>query len=259
MATPTKKRRQEKVEITEAIGYVRVSTQEQAESGLGMEAQRRRLELYAESKGWHVVAIYQDAGISAKTLKDRPGLTQAIAELRPGRILLAYKLDRLTRTARHLDDLTALVEERFSAWACVEGDYDTSSAMGRFLADLVARIAQMERELIAERTSAALETKAIKGERLGATCLGYKTETGDDGQKVVVVDPIAQETVRMARALRSSGKSFRAVAAELTAAGRKTMRGGAWHASTVRLLIEPRYIERTQGRETDAGRRDSTA
>ena len=243
----TKRKRGEEVAITEAVGYIRVSTQDQASSGLGLDAQRARMEAYCTAKGWKLVTIHEDAGVSAKTLA-RPALAAAIADLRPGRILLAYKLDRLTRTARDLDELTKQVDAAGSAWATVEGDYDTSTAMGRFMVRIVADIAQMEREVIAERTCAALETKAARGERLGTTPLGYRTEQTPAGP-VVTVDPEGQETVRLARDLRKSGKSFRAIAAALTDAGRPTKRGGRWEPGTVRLLIAPRYLERN----SDAG------
>ena len=153
-------------------------------------------------------------------------------------MLVALKLDRLTRTARDLDDLTARVLAAGGEWATVEGNYDTSSAMGRFMLRVVADIAQMEREVIGERTSAALQAKRARRERLGTTPLGYRTE----GRRVVT-DPHEQETVRMARELFDAGRSYRAIAAELTAAGRTTKRGGRWHAETVACLIRTRYLE----------------
>lgn len=238
-----KRRRTEPDEITEAVGYIRVSTQDQAESGLGLAAQRARIEAYCVAKGWTLVQVHEDAGVSGKTL-DRPALREAIGMLRPGRILLGYKLDRLTRTALDLERLTERVEERGSAWATVEGDFDTSSAMGRFLCLIVSGIAQMEREVIAERVDAALAVKKRRGERLGTTPLGYTTEQTPGGP-VVVEDPEEQETVRLARELRTSGLSFRKVAAALIAAGRPTKRGGKWEAATVKRLTETRYIERT--------------
>ena len=89
----------------------------------------------------------------------------------------------------------------------------------------------------------SLETKALRGERLGTTPLGYTTEQTPDGA-VVTVDPEGQETVRIARQLRQAGVSFRKIAAPLTAEGRPTQRGGQWQPETVRKLIAPRYLER---------------
>lgn len=234
-------RTQEATVVSEAIGYVRVSTQEQADSGLGLEAQKARIAAYCTAQGWRLAEVFTDAGVSAKTL-NRPALTEAIGALRPGRVLVALKLDRLTRTARDLDDLTALVRDRGGEWATVEGQYDTSSAMGRFMLRVVADIAQMEREVIAERTSAALQAKKARGERLGTTPLGFRTVETPEGRRVQT-DPDEQETVRMARDLREAGLSLRRIAAELTEAGRKTKRGGRWQAETISCLLAPRYLE----------------
>lgn len=231
----------EPTEVTEAVAYVRVSTQDQADSGLGMEAQKARIAAYCTAQGWTLEEVFTDAGVSAKTL-DRPGLKDALDALRPGRVLVALKLDRLTRTARDLDDLTARVLQTGGQWATVEGQYDTGSAMGRFMLDLVARLAQMEREVTAERTSAALQAKRSRRERLGTTPLGYRTVETAEGRRVEA-DAEGQETVRMARALFNAGKSYRAIAAELTAAGRPTKRGGAWHPETVRYMVRERYME----------------
>jgi len=228
---------------TEAVGYVRVSTSEQADSGLGLEAQRRRITAYCEAQGYLLAGIMADEGVSGKTL-NRPGLKQAVSMLMPGRILVALKLDRLTRGgARGLDELTEQVLGTGGDWATVEGSYDTSSAMGRFMMRLVAEIAQLEREQTAERTVQALGVKRENRERLGTTPLGFTTTAGEDGTRIVTLDPAEQATVRLARELRAEGRSLRQIAAALTGAGRKTKRGGNWRPATVRNLLAERYLE----------------
>jgi len=227
--------------VTEAVGYIRVSTQDQADSGLGLEAQKARIMAYCEAHGWRLLTIHTDAGVSARTL-DRPALQAALEDIHHGRVLVALKLDRLTRTARDLDEFTARVQERGGDWATVEGNYDTSTAMGRFMLRVVADIAQMEREVIAERTVAALDAKRARRERLGTTPLGYRTVETSEGRRVEIV-PEEQATVRMARDLYDAGLTYRAIALELIAAGRSTKRGGTWHPETVRYLIRERYLE----------------
>jgi DNA invertase Pin-like site-specific DNA recombinase len=227
--------------ITDAIGYLRVSTSDQADSGLGLEAQRRRIEAYCTAQGWNLVEVVTDAGVSAKTLR-RPGLLKAIGMLYPGRTLVSLKLDRLTRTARDLDDLSAMVAKQGGEWATVEGQYDTASAMGRFMLRLVSEIAQLEREVTAERTTAALAEKKSKRERLGTTPLGYRTVQTDAGAQLVS-DEAEQETVRMARELRAAGLTLRAIAARLASAGRTTKRGGRWQPETIAKVLRTRYAE----------------
>ncbi len=232
---------------TQAVGYVRVSTSEQADSGLGLEAQRRRITAYCEAQGWPLLEIVADEGISGKTL-NRAGLKQAVGMMRPGRILVALKLDRLTRGgARGLDELTENVLKTGGDWATVEGSYDTSTAMGRFMTRLVAEIAQLEREQTAERTVQALSVKRENRERLGTTALGFRTVLGEDGVRRVEADAAEQETVALARRLNAEKMSLRQIAAELTRCGCKTKRGGRWAAETVACLLEPRYLEQIAG------------
>jgi site-specific DNA recombinase len=231
----------------EAVGYVRVSTLEQSDSGLGLEAQRRRITAYCEAQGYELVAMVADEGVSGKTL-NRDGLREAVGMLRPGRILVALKLDRLTRGgARGLDELTEQVLATGAGWATVEGSYDTSSAMGRFMTRLVAEIAALEAAQTAERTVQALTVKRQNRERLGTTALGFVTVQGEDGRTRVLPDAGEQETVALARRLRAEGQSLRQIAAELTRQERKTKRGGRWAAETVAGLIEPRYLEQIAG------------
>jgi DNA invertase Pin-like site-specific DNA recombinase len=114
--------------------------------------------------------------------------------------------------------------------------------MGEFMLRLVAEIAQLERKQTVERTKAALLAKKARGERLGTTPLGYKTIDTPEGKKVIQ-DPEEAKTVQLARDLRSQGVSYRKIAAQLTAAGCKTKRGGIWHKTNVVNLMYDRYLE----------------
>lgn len=231
----------EEIEVTEAIGYIRVSTQEQADSGLGLEAQKARIEAYCVAQGWKLVSLFTEEGVSAKTLQ-RPALTAAIDALRPGRVLVALKLDRMTRSVRDVYTLDEMTEGRGAAWVSIVEKIDTTTAAGRMFRTMLAAFAEFEREQTAERTCAALLAKKARGERLGTTPLGYRTVETPEGRRVEA-DIEEQKTVRMARELRGAGLSLRAIARELTEAGRPTKRGGRWQAETVAYLIAPRYLE----------------
>lgn len=237
-----KKHPPRKTKITECIGYIRVSTEDQADSGLSLENQKARIPAYAASQGWELHAIYEDAGISAKTL-DRPGLRAALKALQPGRVLVALKLDRFTRSVPDLYELDALVADRGGEWASISEHIDTTTATGRMMRTFIATIAEWERGIIAERTVAALGEKKRRGERLGTTPLGYKTIAGADGALIVVEDAGEMATVNIARGLHAAGRSLRQIAAALAEAGHKTKRGGAWSQSNVARLLQPRYLE----------------
>lgn len=225
-------------ETRRAIIYLRVSTTEQADSGLGLEAQERRCRAHCEAQGWEVVAVFVDAGVSAKSL-DRPELENALRALAAGCALVVLKLDRLTRSVVDLPALLERIDATGADWVSVSEHVDTSTATGRLMLRLILEISQWEREVIAERTVAALAEKKARGERLGTTPLGYRTDC--DGN--LTVDEAEQLTVSRARQLRDQGETLRAVAAVLTAEGHRTKRGGKWGAETVRLLLQPRYVE----------------
>lgn len=242
------------IPITRCICYSRVSTDEQRQSGLGLEAQRQRLHQYAEARGWSIVAEHADEGVSGtKRIARRPGLQQAIGALEPGVVLLALGIDRLSRAgAPGMWEITEAVEERGAAWATVHGAYDTSTPGGRIIVNILAEFALFEAEEAGERTSRALQAKQARGEYVGGAPYGYtytpNPERTPDGRRqpgTWSLDPEAIDTVRMARRLRAQGLTYRDIADELEAAGRPTPGGrDEWHPNSVRHIATPRYLER---------------
>src|SRR6202158_3470062 len=154
---------------TRAVAYLRVSTEKQADKGVSLDAQRAKVEAYAQLYEVDLVEVIVDAGLSAKTL-DRPGLGKALGMLkaRHAEALLVVKLDRLTRSVVHLGQL---VEDYFAdgKWALlsVGEQIDTRSAAGRLVLNVLASVSQWEREAIGERTAAALQHKGSQGEYTG--------------------------------------------------------------------------------------------
>lgn len=222
------------------IGYVRVSTGGQADSGLGIEAQRKKLAAYCELHDHVLVDVMEDAGASAKTV-DRPGLQAALKRLGAGEAqgLLVAKLDRLTRS---VGDLCALVDTfQSSGWALLSfaEHIDTSSAAGRMVVNLLAVIAQWERETIGERTRDALAVLRAGGVRIGPAPLGWRhgEEVDAAGRRVIMAEPLEQEVLTRVIELQEAGLSVRAIAERLQAEGRPTKAGGRWHATTVQRIL----------------------
>ncbi len=217
---------------TRALGYVRVSTEEQAREGVSLDAQEARIRAYATAKDLDLVEVIRDEGFSGKDL-ERPGMQRLITVCRGGEAgaVVVFKLDRLSRRTR---DLLYLVEDVLQAHEVtlhsLHETVDTSSASGRFFLRIMGARAEMERELVGERTAAALAHKRDRGERLGTTPFGYRTP----GHRLPL-EPVAEEQVVVERilGLRAQGMSFRAIAAQLNAEGRATKRGGRWHHSVV--------------------------
>lgn len=226
---------------TRVIGYIRVSTQAQADDGVSLDAQRTKLTAYAVALDLDLVEIIVDAGISAKTL-NRDGVQRALGMLDSGQAdgLLITKLDRLTRSVK---DLGELVETYFAdrfALLSVNDSIDTRTAGGRLVLNVLASVSQWEREATAERTREALAHIAADGVQLGGEALGWKrTDDVDaDGRRVVVEVADEADVIRTILALRADGMTLRAIASELTERGIATKRGGTWRASTVNAVIK---------------------
>ena len=196
------------------IAYMRVSTEEQARSGLGLEAQQDRITDEVERRGWELAATITDDGMSGSNL-ERPGITEALAMIDAGDAdaLMVAKLDRLSRS---LLDFAALMDRsRREGWALIALDLgvDTSTPSGEMMAAVMAAFAQYERRLIGQRTRDALAVKRAAGMRLGRP-------VGLPGD---VRDRIAAE--------RAAGDTLTAIADELTAENVPTAQGGArWYA-----------------------------
>lgn len=223
------------------VGYCRVSTEEQAQEGVSLDAQREKLEQYAALYGYDLVNVLVDAGISGKSL-NRPALQEALALLRNGEVdgLLVVKLDRLTR---RVSDLADLLDEHFKSGdvhlLSVNEQLDTHSAAGRLLVHILASVAEWERETIAERIRDAMNHLKKKGVKLGAEALGWMREEAvdDAGRRIVRNIEDEMNTVDRIMELHGEGKSLRDIAAVLQREGRQTKRGGAWQAQTIANVI----------------------
>jgi DNA invertase Pin-like site-specific DNA recombinase len=150
------------------VGYVRVSTDKQADRGISLEAQAEKIRAMATLQDRQLVEILVDGGESAKSLK-RPGMAKLLAMIDAGQVqtVIIAKLDRLTRSVRDLCELLERFERRGVALVSVAESLDTGSAAGRLVLNIMAAVSQWEREAIGERTRDALRHKRTNGERTG--------------------------------------------------------------------------------------------
>jgi len=205
----------------QVIGYVRVSTDEQAVSGAGLEAQRQAIAAECRRRGWQLIEVIEDAGWSAKDLR-RPGIKAALEVLESGdaKALVVAKLDRLSRSL--LDFTKVMATAQKQSWALVALDcaVDTSTPTGEAMASMVATFAQFERRLIGQRTREALAIKKAQGVRLGRP------------------PTVPQKVVRRIQRQRARGETLRAIAESLNRDAVPTAQGGAqWYAATVRGIL----------------------
>src|SRR5271156_4774445 len=160
--------------------YTRVSSRNQAEADYSsLETQRERLEAYCKSQdNYSVYRVYEDGGYSADSL-DRPALKEMLRDLREGKLncVLAYKIDRLTRSVRDFHQLMEVFDRHSVKFVSVTQCLDTQNPMGRLLRNVLLDFAQFEREMTADRTRDKMHQRAQKGLwNSGNVPYGYKDE-----------------------------------------------------------------------------------
>lgn len=208
------------------IAYVRVSTDEQAGSRAGLAAQRSAIAGEVARRGWKLLDVVEDAGYSAATL-DRPGLTAVLARLdrREADVLLAAKLDRLSRSVHDFTGLMRRAERQRWALRVLDVDVDTSTPSGALFAHVVSAISEYERALIGQRTRDALAAKRAAGVVLG---------------RPVLLDPAVAHRIH---ARRAAGATLQAITDELNVEGVSTPTGRRWSPALVRKVVVRGLVE----------------
>jgi len=216
-----------------AVAYYRVSTQRQGRSGLGIEAQRARVQLFAESEGFEILAEHVEVatGKGADALERRPRLAEALAWARKERCpVVVAKLDRLSRDVAFIAGLMAQRVPFIVAELGADAD--------PFMLHLYAALAEKERRLISERTKAALEARKTSGTNLGNPSNAAAAAAGGRAVSVADADRFATLVMPTVEQIQLGGiTSYRGIASALDNRGIRTARGGRWQVSNVRNLI----------------------
>ena len=198
-----------------AIGYIRVSTAEQALAGVSLEAQRARIEAWCQANDCELVAVHMDAGISGSSMDHRHGLLEALAATRRGTVLVVYSLSRLARSTRDTLVIADRLDRAGADLASLSERLDTTGAAGKMMFRMLAVLAEFERDVIAERTATAMRHKQALGEYIGGGApFGHRLLEG-----ALVTDDGEQAVIQQARELRTSGLSLRGIAGELDRRG----------------------------------------
>ncbi len=224
--------------MTRAAIYIRVSTEEQAEEGYSLEAQKDRLIAYCEAQGWDVADIYVDAGHTGRNVRNRDGYKRMMAERDKWDNILVLKMDRIHRNSKNFMIMMEDLEKWDKKFTSMQEELDTSTSIGRFVVDMIQRIAQLESEQIGERTYMGMAQKAETGGILGFNPpFGYGIEDND----LTVKSDEATVVREMFRSYRS-GLSMNDIAQSLNARGVFTRRGAQWTLYSVRqILHNPAY------------------
>ena len=219
--------------------YCRVSTEDQAKEGFSLTAQKERLEAYCMAKGWNVSKVYVDDGYSGRK-DDRPAYLEMMKEKDNWDILVVLKMDRIHRNSKNF----TLMMERLHDWnkefTSMQESFDTTTAMGRFVMDIIQRIAQLESEQIGERVYIGMRQKAKEGKGI----LGFNTPYGFDFKdgNLMINEDEAGIVITMFN-LYYNGTTLRGICREFKEMEIPTKRGmNNWDPKTVqRILSNPIY------------------
>ncbi len=224
--------------MQDTVCYARVSTLEQAQHGVSIDAQVERLTSYCAAMGLNIVTVIREEGVSAgKALASRPGGMRMLNLLKDGRAshVVAMKLDRLFRSTEDaLKQTTAWDTKGVTLHLCDMGgtNIDTQSAMGKIMLTLLAAFAEFERTLIAERTSAALSHKKRNRQLYNHLPFGFQREG-----KQLVPHEGEQKVLKHIFQCRKDGLSLYDIACRLNDLGVPSKKGGKWHAATIAHIV----------------------
>ena len=218
----------------EAVGYIRVSTDEQARNGVSLDAQAASIQAWALSLHTSVLMTFEDAGISGTGIRQRPGLQRALAlACERKAALIVYSLSRLSRSTKDTLQIAEKLDKAGADLVSLSERIDTTSASGKMVFRLMAVLNEFERDQVSERTTAALQHKKAKGLVYSPVPYGYERR----GDTLV---PVLKEmkVLELMRSLRDQGRSYAWIASYLTSKGIPTKNGGHWHPATVRRMVK---------------------
>lgn len=216
------------------VGYIRVSTEDQAAHGVSIAAQRERLEAYCVATGRRIDVMIVDEGQSAKNL-DRAGMRRILDGVAADEIgtVIVLKIDRATRSVKDLALLLDLFAKHNADFVSVSEAIDTSSAAGRMIVNLLGVLAQFEREQGGERTEFALAHKRRNRQAYAHAAFGWQR----DGETIIPVQD-EQKALRRMRKMHTEGHSLRDIGSWLTANGYIPRQGGKeWYAASVKAVL----------------------
>ncbi len=225
-------------DVRTAVAYIRVSTEEQAKGGVSLNAQEERLHAYCKAAGLELVCLIREEGVSgAKPLSDREGGQRLLRLIQKDKAhhIVAMKLDRLFRDCEDALRQTREWDRSNVALHLVDmggQSMNTASAMGRMMLTMMAGFAELERNLIAERTTTAMRHLKSKKQAYSPTPFGFR-RIGD----ILVSDDAEQKVVALIQARRDEGQTLAHVADQLNAELVPTKKGGSWTAMTVRRIL----------------------
>ena len=222
-------------EIQRVAIYARVSTEEQAKEGFSIAAQLQTLRQYAQVYKWEVIDEYVDEGISGKSVNGRPEMQRLIKDVENERFdaVMVWKISRLSRNM--LDTLMILDKfEKYNVkFISYSENFDTSSPIGRLVLQIMASIAEMERNTLSENVKLGMKQRAIEGRWNGGVVFGYDTV-----KKELVINEEEAKIIQLIYHMYANGKGLRAISNYLNKAGFRTKRNRHFSINGVAQILD---------------------
>jgi DNA invertase Pin-like site-specific DNA recombinase len=220
--------------VKRAAIYTRVSTEDQAKEGFSLDAQLEKLRSYCKARDWEITGEYIDDGYSARYVK-RPAYNKMIEEIDKWDALLVIKMDRIHRNSKNFMMMMEYLKKQDKEFVSMTESLDTSTAMGRFVMDIIQRIAQLESEQIGERVYIGMEQKAkTNGGILGFNIpYGYNYSNGK-----LIIKQNEAENVKNIFQNYLKGKSMKKIADELNSKNIPTKLNKTWGIQTVSVILK---------------------
>jgi len=214
--------------------YIRVSSEDQAREGFSLGEQEEKLLQLCKFKELEVYTVYKEAGISAKDMEHRPQFQEMLKDMKEGKInyIVAYKLDRITRSVRDLEELISVLEQYNCFLLCDRDDVNTSTANGRFFVRMLTVLSQLEIEIVSERTKFGLNGAIKLGHIPGQRPFGYKSAE----DKRMVIDNSTRPYVEKIFDMYLEGKSFQQIANYFKE--NKIFSKKKWRDTTIQKIID---------------------
>ncbi|MBZ2406159.1 recombinase family protein [Liquorilactobacillus hordei] len=233
--------------VKRAVGYVRVSTAEQADEGFSIAAQGELIRQECSRYGSELqfVRLYADEGISGKSIKRRPQMQQLLADVQAGEIdaVICWNISRIARNVANLLEIVDIFESNDVSFISINEKMDTQTPAGRLMLQIMASMGEYERNNIAENVYMGSRRRAVEGWNNSGLVLGYDNVTDKDGNHTLQINSDEASIIKHIFDLAALGKGLRAIANELNKMGVCTKRGNSFSTAAVKVILtNPLYV-----------------
>lgn len=221
------------INVKKAIGYVRVSTEKQVETGVSLDAQINKIKAWASLNDYELIHIYKDEGVSGASLNKRDEMNEALKNVKKGMAFVCYSLSRMSRDTVDTIKIGRIIEKKGADLVSLSEKIDTTGASGKMIFNMLAVLNQFERDQVSERTQLAMQFKKSKNQAYSPTPYGYTRQ----GNELLINKQEAVNVLKIKR-MFADGKGYAEIARILNSQNIPTKTEKLWRANTVYYLLK---------------------